>query len=387
MNKNPVDNISGMSYDEKLQLLKLLEEKEKRIAVGGHLMKLFPDEGPYAWYKYPRHMQFIEAGTRHRERFFMGANRCLAEGTLVATPRGPVAIEKIKVGDYVYDRYGNPTKVMATWDNGVAETVSMQYKGKEYLRCTPNHEILAQVGWQESRLAAEEFNGTFVICKSIEGVLPHDNMYIVALSPKKGKKEKVYDITVEHPEHLYMLYNGMVVSNCGKSELGCFELCCHLTGQYPKWWMGKTFDGPIDAWCASDTNATTRDILQYKLLGPPGQFGTGLLASNCIENVKMKAGVPDGVESVKVKHKNGGWSYLGFKSYDQGRKTFQGTARHVVLLDEEPPLDIMAECLIRTMTVEGIVMITATPLKGLTPLVQEFLETAEKPHTDDEVRA
>ena len=249
MNKNPVDNISGMSYDEKLQLLKLLEEKENRVSVGGHLMKLFPDEGPYAWHKYPRHMQFIEAGTRHRERFFMGANRV------------------------------------------------------------------------------------------------------------------------------------------GKSELGCFELCCHLTGQYPKWWMGKTFGGPIDAWCASDTNATTRDILQYKLLGPPGQFGTGLLAADRIENVKMKAGVPDGVESVKVKHKDGGWSYLGFKSYDQGRKTFQGTARHIVLLDEEPPLDIMAECLIRTMTVEGIVMITATPLKGLTPLVQEFLETAEKPHTDDEVRA
>lgn len=246
MNLSDID-LSKLSYKDKMELLRLLEEREKRQLVGGHLGKLFPEEGPYSWKNYPRHMQFVEAGTRHRERFFMGGNRT------------------------------------------------------------------------------------------------------------------------------------------GKSELGCYELCCHLTGQYPDWWMGRKFDHPIEAWAASETNIVTRDILQQKMLGPAGQFGTGLLAQDRIENVRMKPGVPDAVESCKVKHESGGWSHLQFKSYDQGRKTFQGTAKHIILLDEEPPFDVYSECLVRTMTVDGMVMVTATPLKGLTQFVQEYLDTAEKPHTDEEV--
>ena len=74
-----------------------------------------------------------------------------------------------------------------------------------------------------------------------------------------------------------------------------------------------------------------------------------------------------------IRHVSGGTSVLGFKSYQQGRKTFQGTSQDFVWLDEECPLDIYTECVMRTATTDGLVWLTFTPLMGLTPLVLEFL--------------
>jgi phage terminase large subunit-like protein len=61
------------------------------------------------------------------------------------------------------------------------------------------------------------------------------------------------------------------------------------------------------------------------------------------------------------------------KSYDQGRVAFQGTEREVVYLDEEPPKDVYDECLLRTMTTNGIVLCTFTPLLGLSDVALSFL--------------
>jgi phage terminase large subunit-like protein len=61
-------------------------------------------------------------------------------------------------------------------------------------------------------------------------------------------------------------------------------------------------------------------------------------------------------------------------SYDQKREAFQGTTKHVIWEDEEPPPDIHGEALIRTMTVNGLMIVTMTPLMGLTPFLSEWLE-------------
>lgn len=172
-----------------------------------------------------------------------------------------------------------------------------------------------------------------------------------------------------HRERLFLAANRV-----GKTEVGAYELTHHLTGQYPQWWHGKRFNGPIEAWAAGDTNISTRDILQASLLGPPSAPGTGFIPSHLIHHQARKPGVPDAVQSVWVKHVSGELSTLEFKSYDQGRRLFQGTAKHFIWLDEEPPQDVYTECLLRTMTTSGLVLMTFTPLQGLTPLVVEFLE-------------
>ncbi len=87
----------------------------------------------------------------------------------------------------------------------------------------------------------------------------------------------------------------------------------------------------------------------------------------------MKQGVSEAVEMIRVKHSSGMWSTLHFKSYDQGRDAFQGTEIDVIWLDEEPPLPIYTECVTRTMTNDGMVMLTFTPLEGMSDVVMAFL--------------
>jgi len=167
----------------------------------------------------------------------------------------------------------------------------------------------------------------------------------------------------------------------GKSlGVGGYELTMHLTGQYPGWWQGKRFTRPIKAWAAGDTSQTVRDIIQMKLLGPPGEYGTGLIPGDLLLGTKNKAGsVPDTVESVEVRHVSGGVSHLGLKSYDQKRKSFQGTEQDVIWLDEECDQGIYAECLLRTMTTDGLIMCTFTPLLGLSETVLSFMPGGKLP--------
>lgn len=169
----------------------------------------------------------------------------------------------------------------------------------------------------------------------------------------------------------------------GKSEgVGGYELALHLTGQYPEWWGGRRFDYSVSAWAAGDTSQTVRDIIQEKLLGPPGNHGTGLIPRDLIIKVNPKAGgVPDAVESIIIKHTSGDNSYLGLKSYDQKRKSFQGTEKDIIWLDEECDLGIYAECLLRTMTTNGLIMCTFTPLLGLSETVLSFMPGGKIPET------
>lgn len=171
----------------------------------------------------------------------------------------------------------------------------------------------------------------------------------------------------------------------GKTIAGAYETTSHLTGLYADWWEGRRFAKPIRAWAAGATNETTRDIVQTTLLGEvsfadgrKGFTGTGMIPADCIGPITWKQGVQDLADTVKIKHPRG-WSSLGFKSYQQGRKSFEGTAQHLIWLDEEVPLDVYGECLIRTATTNGIVVITFTPLAGLTPTVMQFMPGEHRP--------
>jgi phage terminase large subunit-like protein len=83
------------------------------------------------------------------------------------------------------------------------------------------------------------------------------------------------------------------------------------------------------------------------------------------------------LETIWVQHVSRGLSLVQFKSYDQRRLAFQGTAQHLVWLDEEPDFEIYTECLLRTAETSdfsgGLILLTFTPLLGMTPLVSSFL--------------
>jgi phage terminase large subunit-like protein len=189
-----------------------------------------------------------------------------------------------------------------------------------------------------------------------------------------------------YPKHLRFFEAGsnrrerafLAANRVGKSEgVGAYETVLHLTGSYPPWWKGRRFSRPITAWAAGDTAKTTRDIIQRILLGPMGEHGTGMIPADCLARTTAKPGVADAIEGVFVKHVSGGTSELILKSYDQGREAFQGTNRDLVWLDEETDRSIYVECLLRTMTTNGILLLTFTPLLGVTDIVRDFLEQPE----------
>jgi phage terminase large subunit-like protein len=108
----------------------------------------------------------------------------------------------------------------------------------------------------------------------------------------------------------------------------------------------------------------------------------------CVETLYLRtvraSGIADKLDSVFVKHASGGTSTLVLKSYDQRRESFQGTEQDVIWLDEEPPLDIYTECLMRTMTNDGMIMLTFTPLMGMSEVVLSFLPGGKLQEHKDE---
>lgn len=190
----------------------------------------------------------------------------------------------------------------------------------------------------------------------------------------------------EHRERLMLAANRV-----GKTEgMGGYETALHLTGRYPNWWEGRRFDKPIRAWAAGKTNETTRDIIQTKLFGRvrrDGQSkafeGTGLVPGEDIGAITWKQGVADLADTIQVRHQSGEWSVLGMKAYQQGRGSFEGTEQDLVWLDEEPPMDVYTEALIRTMTTNGMVILTFTPLEGMSDVVMSFLEDGKMPENGD----
>lgn len=181
-------------------------------------------------------------------------------------------------------------------------------------------------------------------------------------------------ISVANPSRTYVTRDWIVTHNT--EGVGGYEVTLHLTGDYPSWWAGRRFTKATKWWAAGDTAKTVRDIIQAKLLGPPGDKaaeGTGLIPADKIIRTTPKQGIADAIEHIYVKHASGGTSVIQLKSYDQGREVFQGTEQDGIWLDEEPPLAIYTECVIRTMTTDGLVLCTFTPLEGLSETVLHYL--------------
>lgn len=169
----------------------------------------------------------------------------------------------------------------------------------------------------------------------------------------------------------------------GKSLAGGAEWAMHLTGRYPSWWEGATFDQPVKLWASSVTTDATRDNPQRVLVGPPAieeAWGTGMIPKDALMEWHRASGTANLLDSVLVRHGGGGdvqagTSVLGLKHYAQGREKWQGPTLDGCWFDEECPLDIYSEGLTRTNNGQRgqFAMMTFTPLLGMSEVVRMFL--------------
>ena len=179
------------------------------------------------------------------------------------------------------------------------------------------------------------------------------------------------------PERLLMAGNQL-----GKTLAGANEVAMHLTGIYPDWWVGKRFDRPIRAWVAGESSLVVRDTTQKMLFGDitedDSKLGTGIIPTEFImPDFSRSRGISDAIDTATVKHVSGGMSMVKFKSYEQAREKWQGDTIDLLWCDEEPPEAIFNEGVARTTATKGIILLTFTPLKGASTVVNRWLKADE----------
>ncbi len=171
----------------------------------------------------------------------------------------------------------------------------------------------------------------------------------------------------------------MAGNQVGKTFAAAMEVAMHGTGLYPDWWRGHRFDRPVQVWACGESNEVVRSSMQKLLLGDPA--GTGCIPKHALLEVVIARGLGELADLIKVQHVSGSISTIALKSYAQGRERFQGATIDFAWLDEEPDEDIFFEVLARTTVTAGPLIMTFTPLKGMSSVVKRYLnETSPDRH-------
>ena len=186
-----------------------------------------------------------------------------------------------------------------------------------------------------------------------------------------AKQREFHRNGATYRERLFLAGNQL-----GKTVAGAAEVAMHLTGIYPDWWEGKRWDRPTVWLAGSESYELTRDGVQRLLVGPPDkeeEWGTGFIPADCIVGRTRRMGVSNALDSVTVRHVSGGASTILFKAYEQGRGKWQANTVDGVWFDEEAPEDVYIEGITRTNATKGIILMTFTPLLGMSSVVARFV--------------
>lgn len=169
----------------------------------------FPATGEYVAMNAAR--TFVESMTQ-------GGLGCLHPGTPVRMADWSVkTIKDIKVGDLVMgvdmDGMYSPAKVTCTFDHGPQDMMISLFKtpdGDAELLSTVNHKVLRQSG-SEAVVAPV---GTLEEGCDIYRTKKDNTTYVCKMYQQKSiGKQQALDIEVENESHLFLLANGLVVSN------------------------------------------------------------------------------------------------------------------------------------------------------------------------------
>lgn len=310
-----------------------------------------------------------------------GGNQCLDGNCSVSMADGThKRIQEIAEGDMVlaYDVTAGslvPAKVLKTYVNRKMKIYTWSHKGGS-IQCSMGHKVMAFRGPEalKTTISKAWLKGWPVI-----SVLP-DQTFTVAKVEAAGVRynRTTYDLLIDHPDNLFVA-DGLVVSNSGKSHSGAHKTAWSATGLYPDWYEGKRFDRGPDIWVVGDTVENTRDNCQKKLFGPdadrpgwtdrPGE--NALIAGRYIRKVTKKRGSADAFDTVEVVHvPTDTISRVTFKTHNMDRQALASWTGDLIWVDEECPLYILDELVPRIIRRKGQIIITFTPIDGLTPTVK-----------------
>lgn len=173
-----------------------------------------------------------------------------------------------------------------------------------------------------------------------------------------------YDLSIAHPDHLFLLKGGLAVHNSGKSYSSVVEMIWWATGTHP---YRETPRAPVRLrHVAVDAPQGINKVLKelYSKLCP-----ASYLRGGNFDKAWQK-------EPPTLHFSNG--SFVEFLSYEQDLDKHAGTSRHAIAFDEEPDEAIFSENLARLIDTDGEWWIAMTPLEGLTWVFHTYYEPFEQ---------
>jgi PBSX family phage terminase large subunit len=182
-------------------------------------------------------------------------------------------------------------------------------------------------------------------------------LFPVNVVPVEGEAEESYWDTSIPFTHAYEA-GGFINHN---THVGAkYVVQAALANEAVGYGMEAIYDEPIDVWIGSVDYRIQRESAQREI-----EF---FLPKREIKKMyTLQNGIIDRIEL-----ENG--STIGFKTYEQGRKAWQGPKRHIVWFDEEPPEEIIKEGMARLIQRNAKLIFTMTPLMGHTIVYQRFIE-------------
>ena len=70
---------------------------------------------------------------------YAGTGKAQPYDTLIPTPNGTIMLCDIKVGDFIFDRHGNPTKVLGVYNQGKLDNYKVTFSDGRFTYCNDEH--------------------------------------------------------------------------------------------------------------------------------------------------------------------------------------------------------------------------------------------------------
>ncbi len=180
----------------------------------------------------------------------------------------------------------------------------------------------------------------------------------------------------------------IAANQTGKTRTCGAEVAIHATGQYPDWWQGHRFINPPKICIGSETNETLRDPQQLELYGdfkPESREPSGrgwMPLESILGFTYRQCGITGVFDEMKIRHSSGGVTSIKHKTFEQGWTRWQGTQFDLVWIDEEPTDEkIYSEVLRGVVKRGGLVILSRTPLFGMTWVIQHFMDAGPGVYT------
>lgn len=181
------------------------------------------------------------------------------------------------------------------------------------------------------------------------------------------REEETYDIHVDSETNLYLLANGLVTHNSGKSQVCARLLTWVLLGTHPTWKRPEKWgDEPLLMLVAGRTGKQIEDSLLPKIRSylPAGTYKE-VRIGNIIQRIEMENG--DRIVFQSLENPN------------VARERLMSYVAHLTWVDELPPtLDLVREILIRTQARDGYSLFSFTPTV-VNVDIQKFVDSLSEP--------